>query len=281
MRIVFFLLLFINLIFAAYIQWGPGASNRVQLAAELHPERIKPLSALPEPVGSAAMTPAAVTPAAVAPAPVTPAPVAPAPVPPQPAAPAPVAPGPMVPPPTGVTPDNSATNVASSVPASAAPVAPATCLEWGKFLGVEHTRMEAAMARRQLDHDAQRIAVGKKSGYWVYIPPLRNREHAVRKMGELGRLGLTNYYRVEDNGQWNNAISMGFFDDEDEADDLLEELRGTGVRSAVMGKRSLEQIKFVLRDPPQDVVEKMKALKAEFPGSELKTIECDARPKAR
>jgi hypothetical protein len=271
MRIVFFLLLFINLIFAAYIQWGPGASSRVHLAAELHPERIKPLSALPEPGGSAAMTPAAVTPA----------PVAPAPVPPQPAAPAPVAPGPMVPPPTGVTPDNSATNVASSVPASAAPVAPATCLEWGKFLGVEHARMEAAMARRQLDHDAQRIAVGKKSGYWVYIPPLRNREHAVRKMGELGRLGLTNYYRVEDNGQWNNAISMGFFDDEDEADDLLEELRSTGVRSAVMGKRSLEQIKFVLRDPPQDVVEKMKALKAEFPGSELKTIECDARPKAR
>ena len=45
-------------------------------------------------------------------------------------------------------------------------------------------------------------------------------------MGELGRLGLTNYYRVEDNGQWNNAISMGFFDDEDEADDLLEELKG-------------------------------------------------------
>jgi hypothetical protein len=275
MRIVFFLLLFINLIFAAYIQWGPGASSRVQLAAELHPERIKPLSALSEPIGSAAITPAPVTPA-----PVTPAPVTPAPVPPQPAA--PVAPGPIVPAPTGVTPDTPApTNVASSVPASAAPAAPATCLEWGKFLGVEHTRMEAAMARRQLDHDAQRIAVGKKSGYWVYIPPLRNREHAVRKMGELGRLGLTNYYRVEDNGQWNNAISMGFFDDEDEADDLLEELRGTGVRSAVMGKRSLEQIKFVLRDPPQDVVEKMKALKAEFPGSELKTIECDARPKAR
>ena len=267
MRIVFFLLLFINLIFAAYIQWGPGASNRVQLAAELHPERIKPLSALPEPVGSAAITPG--TPSLL-----------------HPYLPSPRLPRPWLLdrwclPPRVLHLTTRTTNVASSVPASAAPVAPATCLEWGKFLGVEHARMEAAMARRQLDHDAQRIAVGKKSGYWVYIPPLRNREHAVRKMGELGRLGLTNYYRVEDNGQWNNAISMGFFDDEDEADDLLEELRGTGVRSAVMGKRSLEQIKFVLRDPPQDVVEKMKALKAEFPGSELKTIECDARPKAR
>ena len=272
MRIVFFLLLFINLIFAAYIQWDPGASSRVQLAAEFHPEKIRPLSALPESAASASITSAPVTPAPVTSAPINSAPVTPAPVT---AAPAP-------PPLAAVTPDIPApAHVASSVPSPTAPAAPATCLEWGKFLGVEHARIEAAMARRQLNHEAQRVAVGKKTGYWVYIPPLRNSDHAVRKMGELGRLGLNNYYRVEDNGQWNNAISMGFFDDEDEADDLLEELRRTGVRSAVMGKRSLEQIKFVLRDPPQDVIEKMKALKAEFPGSELKTLECDARPKAR
>ena len=272
MRIVFFLLLFINLIFAAYIQWDPGAGSRVQLAAEFHPEKIRPLSALPEPAASASITSAPVTPAPVTSAPINSAPVTPAPVT---AAPAP-------PPLAAVTPDIPApAHVASSVPSPTAPAAPATCLEWGKFLGVEHARIEAAMARRQLNHEAQRVAVGKKTGYWVYIPPLRNSDHAARKMGELGRLGLNNYYRVADNGQWNNAVSMGFFDDEDEADDLLEELRRTGVRSAVMGKRSLEQIKFVLRDPPQDVIEKMKALKAEFPGSELKTLECDTRPKAR
>jgi hypothetical protein len=277
MRIVFFLLLFINLIFAAYIQWGPGASSRVQLAAEFHPERIRPLSALPESAASASITSAPVTPAPVTPAPVTSAPINSAPV-----TPAPVTAAPTTPPPAAVTPDTPApAHVASSVPSPTAPAAPATCLEWGKFLGVEHARIEAAIGRRQLNHEAQRVAVGKKTGYWVYIPPLRNSDHAARKMGELGRLGLNNYYRVEDNGQWNNAISMGFFDDEDDADDLLEELRRTGVRSAVMGKRSLEQIKFVLRDPPQDVIEKMKALKAEFPGSELKTLECDARPKAR
>ena len=55
---------------------------------------------------------------------------------------------------------------------------------------------------------------------------------------------------------------MGFFDDEDEADDLLEELRRTGVRSAVIGKRSLEQIRFVLRDPPQDVSRKDEGAKS-------------------
>ena len=63
MRIVFFLLLFINLIFAAYIQWDPGAGSRVQLAAEFHPEKIRPLSALPESAASASITSAPVTPA--------------------------------------------------------------------------------------------------------------------------------------------------------------------------------------------------------------------------
>ena len=104
------------------------------------------------------------------------------------------------------------------------------------------------MTRKQLGQETQRVGAGKKSGYWVYIPPLRNKEHAVQKMGELGRLKITNYYHVQDNSQWNNAISMGFFLHEDEADDLLEDLKRTGVRSAVMGKRYLEQIKFVLRD---------------------------------
>ena len=137
------------------------------------------------------------------------------------------------------------------------------------------------MTRKQLGQETQRVGAGKKSGYWVYIPPLRNKEHAVQKMGELGRLKITNYYHVQDNSQWNNAISMGFFLHEDEADDLLEDLKRTGVRSAVMGKRYLEQIKFVLRDPPQEVVEKMKTLKEEFPGSKLETVQCDRTQKMR
>ena len=101
------------------------------------------------------------------------------------------------------------------------------------------------MARRQLDHDAQRIAV-EKSGYWVYIPPLRNREHAVRKMGELGRLGLTNYTEWRTTANGTMRFRWVFLTTRMRAD-YLEELRSTGVRSAVMGKRSLEQIKFVLR----------------------------------
>ncbi|WON75105.1 SPOR domain-containing protein [Nitrosospira sp. Is2] len=268
MRILFFLLLFANLIFAAYIQWGPAASGRVQLAAEFHPERIQPLSALP--AGSTLS-------ASARPEPERPVAPPPALTRPKSERPESVAPGPVAPEPRAASapPESTASESMASASAAPEPARPATCLEWGDFLSVEHARMEAAMARVQLNHETQRIGVGKRSGYWVYIPPLRNREHAVRKMGELGRLRINNYYHVQDNGQWNNAISMGFFVNEDEADDLLEELKRTGVRSAVMGKRYLEQIKFVLRDPPQEVVEKMKTIKGEFPGSKLETVQCD------
>jgi hypothetical protein len=270
MRILFLLLLFANLVFAAYIQWGPSASGHVQLAAELHPEKIQPLSALPGAALSASARPEPELPAATLPALARPRSEPPGSTPP--ASTASESGRPASTAPESTAPESTAS--VSAAPQPARP-APATCLEWGNFLSVEHARIEAAMARRQLDHETQRVAAGKKTGYWVYIPPLKNREHAVRKMGELDRLKITNYYHVQDNSQWNNAISIGFFDDEDEADDLLEELKRTGVRSAVMGKRYLEQIKFVLREPPQEVVEKMKALKTEFPGSKLETVQCD------
>jgi hypothetical protein len=46
-----------------------------------------------------------------------------------------------------------------------------------------------------------------------------------------------------------------------------------------MGKRHLEQIKFVLPEPAPDVVEKMKTLKTEFPGSKLETVQCSRAKK--
>jgi hypothetical protein len=275
MRTLFFLLLFANLILAAYIEWGPAASGRVQLAAELYPEKIQSLSAPPASTLSASARPEPERPLAPPPALARPKPELPGST--------AVSTAPEAGRPASAAPESNAPESTASASAATEPARPAsaTCLEWGNFLSVEHVRMETAMAREQLDHEAQRVGVGKKSGYWVYIPPLSNREHAARKMGELDRLKISNYYHVQDNSQWNNAISMGFFVNEDEADDLLEELKRTGVRSAVMGKRYLEQIKFVLRDPPQEVVEKMKKLKAEFPGSQLETGQCDRGQKMR
>jgi hypothetical protein len=95
------------------------------------------------------------------------------------------------------------------------------------------------------------------------------------KIGELERLGVTTHTRVQDDSKWNNAISMGFFQNIEDAQAFLAELRSKGVRSAIIGARNLERTKFVITEPPQRVVDKMVELKEEFPHTELETLKCE------
>jgi hypothetical protein len=205
MRTLFFLLLFINLVFATYIQLEPSARSATPPAWELQPEKIKLLPALP---------------------------------------------------------------------------APATCLEWGNFVEADLERPETAIARHGLDDKLTRQALGTAPVYWVHIPPLRSKRHAERKMGELKRLGVTHYTRVDDTSKWNNAISMGFFENIEDAQAFLAALRKKGVRSAIIGARNLKQVKYVARSSDENISAKMMQLKEEFPGSELKTAKCAAPPEA-
>ncbi len=152
----------------------------------------------------------------------------------------------------------------------------ANCLEWGTFLDADLERVEKAIATQQLDDKVIRQAMGKVPAYWIHIPPLTSRSHAERKIGELKSLGVTTYYHVQDDSKWNNAISMGFFHDIEEARNLMTALRSKGVRSVIIGARNLEQVKFVIRDPSDDITRKMMELKQEFPGTGLNTVTCEA-----
>ncbi|SCY52948.1 Sporulation related domain-containing protein [Nitrosospira sp. Nl5] len=153
--------------------------------------------------------------------------------------------------------------------------APATCLEWGTFLDADMERVEAVIAAQQLGNQVTRQAMGKVPVYWVHIPPLGSKSRAEQKIGELKRLGITDHSQVQDGGKWDNAISMGFFQEIDEARNLLTSLRSKGVRSAIIGARNVEQVKFVVPAPSEDVTRKMMELKREFPGSELNTTTCE------
>jgi aryl-alcohol dehydrogenase-like predicted oxidoreductase len=119
-----------------------------------------------------------------------------------------------------------------------------------------------------------RQQMGKTPVFWIHIPPLKNAFLAEKKMGELGRLGVSGYSRVQDDDKWNNAISMGFFHDVEDAQRALAALRAKGVRSAVIGARNLDQVEFVLRSPSDEDASKLRILEKEFPGSEIKTSRC-------
>jgi hypothetical protein len=78
------------------------------------------------------------------------------------------------------------------------------------------------------------------NGWWVFIPPQPDRTTAEKKAGELTQLGVRDFF-IANHGTQPFAISLGIFSSEEAAHRHLEELRGKGVRSARVGRRSLER----------------------------------------
>ncbi len=150
------------------------------------------------------------------------------------------------------------------------------CLEWGTFGAGELKSAQSALETLQLgerltSHDVQVVA-----GFWVYIPPLKNKVEVDRKIAELERLGVKDYYAVEGQGPMKNAISLGIFRTEEAAIGYLERLQQKGVRSARAGNREhrVTQTAFVVRAPDVALTAKLAELRLQFPGSELRAVDC-------
>lgn len=165
---------------------------------------------------------------------------------------------------------------AAPAPPKTATAAPAACLEWGSFAGPGAARAEVALARLQLAPERIERAVVDAGGYWVYMPPLRSKSEADRKVRELRELGVTEFFVVQEAGQWRNAISLGIFRTDEAAQTFLAGLRRRGVRSAIVGRRDnfLKQVVFYVREPSAATAAQLAALQQDFPGSEVKAVTC-------
>lgn len=153
---------------------------------------------------------------------------------------------------------------------------PTACLEWGVFAGPAVTKAEAALAKLELPPTQVERAVTDAGAYWVYMPPLKTKADADRKVGELKALGVTEFFVVQEAGQWRNAISLGIFRTDEAAQAFLAKLKERGVRSAIAEWREdfLKQVAFYVREPSEATVARLTALQQEFPGSEMKAGPC-------
>lgn len=156
--------------------------------------------------------------------------------------------------------------------------APGACLEWGSFGGGELARAQAAIDRLSLGERVRKVDVAVTAGYWVYIPPQKSGAAMERKSAELKALGVADYFPVTEANRWRHAISLGIFRSEEGAKKYLAMLRGKGVRSAVIGRRDqrVTQAAFLVRGPSEEESASLVVLKSEFPGSELRALECPA-----
>lgn len=161
-------------------------------------------------------------------------------------------------------------------PAPVSASARAACIEWGGFGTGEPARAQSALDRLALGGRARRVEVSVTAGYWVFIPPLRSQPALERKVTELRRMGVDEYFPLMDPGRWRYAISLGVFRSEEGAARYLAQLRQKGVRSATVGEREqrVTQTAFLISDPTKEESAQLAALKNEFPGTELRAVEC-------
>ena len=175
----------------------------------------------------------------------------------------------------------------AALPASApAPVeAPATlaakpdvsCMEWGEFSGADLARATAALSTLQLGDKLSQRQVEYAIGYWVYIPPPKDKAAVNQKIAQLKARGIDEYFVVPDAGPWQNAISLGVFKTREAAQHFLDELQRTkDVRSAQIGERAskLKVTLFVLNGLDANTVADLARIQKDFAGSDLKDISC-------
>lgn len=166
---------------------------------------------------------------------------------------------------------------APAAPAEMAARTPVACVEWGTFAGNEMVRAEAALAKLALGDKMSQKSVERAMGYWVYVPPLKSKQDAEKKIGEIKARGVTDYFLVQDSPKWRNAISLGIFSTREAANNYFIGLKEKGVKSAIVGERTdlMKHVMFVIRDPNQTVTAKLVELQQQFPGSELKAAACN------
>jgi hypothetical protein len=238
-RTVFFLLLAANLGFLAWTYFGADrASTEAQLMEQqLNPQAIRLLGAEQLAVLAAERTKQATERAKPPPPPPPPAPPPPPPSPPSPPK-----------------------------------VTVAACLELGGFNPGDVPRVRQvleplALGPRLSQRRAQEIA-----SYWVFMPPQGSRQAANRKSAELKKLGVEDFFIVQEDPKLQFAISLGIFKTEEAAQVRLAELRKKGVRTARVGPREtqVQKVYFTVREVPEALASRLNELRQGFPGSELK-----------
>jgi hypothetical protein len=173
-------------------------------------------------------------------------------------------------PPPAASPVAAAPATGSS-PAAAAVPASAACMEWGSFTLADAPKAEKALEGLMLSGRLEQRRTEEKAGWWVFIPPQGNRPAALKKAAELKKLGVDDYFVVQDE-EFRWALSLGVFRTAEAARTRLLALRAQGVRSAQVGPREMMVPKVWLQMKGIDTATEaqLKEVARQVDGSELR-----------
>ncbi|AZP12573.1 SPOR domain-containing protein [Undibacterium parvum] len=144
------------------------------------------------------------------------------------------------------------------------------CLEVGNFLPAEAITFEEKLKTLALGERQARSNVSEVASHMVYIPPQGSKEGADKKTAELRRIGISDFFVMQEPANLRWAISLGVFKSEEAAKAHLANLNSKGVKSARIGPREVSTAKFSYQLRKLNVDEKSRfdAIKASYPNQE-------------
>lgn len=162
-------------------------------------------------------------------------------------------------------------------PAEARKLAPAqpkpqACIEWGSFPPQEFERAQAVLAAMSPPPAFSARRTDEAVGWWVFMPPSATKAAADRLGAELRKLGVTDFFVLNEEGPNRLAISLGVFKTEEGARNYVEALVKRGVKGARAGERDtrLMRVNIVFRNADDALKARIAELRKEFPGQDAR-----------
>lgn len=152
------------------------------------------------------------------------------------------------------------------------------CLEVGNFSKTELRSFEEKLSTLSLGDRQSQLTVSDVATNMVYIPPLGNKESAEKKAAELRRIGINDFFIVQDQSDMRWGISLGVFKTEEAAKAHLANLTSKGVKTARIGPRTVSKNKIALqlRALTPDEKKSFDLIKADFPAQEIRDCQSPA-----
>ncbi|MDB5767497.1 MAG: hypothetical protein JWQ61_2311 [Collimonas fungivorans] len=170
----------------------------------------------------------------------------------------------------------AATSLASAALApatAAADLAPAACTEVGNFSAAEARRFSSQLAERMPAIKFVRRETQEVASHMVYLPSLGSKEAADAKADEVRRLGISDFFVIQDSSPLRYGISLGIFKTDEAAQKQVAGLAKRGLSGAKVGTRSVSSSKvaFQLRDLGGDNRLAFDKIKLDFPAQEVRS----------
>ncbi|WP_395823740.1 SPOR domain-containing protein [Collimonas sp.] len=139
---------------------------------------------------------------------------------------------------------------ADTAPPQAADAAPLACTEIGNFNAAEARRFSSQLAEMTPNIKFIRRDVQEVASHMVYLPSLGSKDAADKKVDDLRRLGISDFFVIQDSSPLRFGISLGIFKTDEAAQKQVANLARRGLSGAKIGTRNAGSTKvaFQLRD---------------------------------